>query len=115
MRWIIDDDSVTEIGCVHTSQGLELDYIGVIVGKDLVVRDGKVVTNLKERASTDKSLNGLIGLARRDPERAAKEADLLIKNTYCTLMTRGMKSCHVYFVDEETREYFKGRVRSEKS
>lgn len=111
MRWIIDDDSVTEIGCIHTSQGLELDHIGVIVGKDLVVRNGQVITNFRERAVSDSSMKGLKSLSRIDPERAAKEADLLIKNTYRTLMTRGMRSCHVYFVDDETREYFKERIR----
>jgi len=111
MRWIIDDDSVTEIGCIHTSQGLELDHIGVIVGKDLVVRNGQVITNFRERSVNDSSMKGLKSLARTDPERAAKEAGHLIKNTYRTLMTRGMRSCHVYFVDDETREYFKERVR----
>ena len=45
-----------------------------------------------------------------DPEGAKKKADLIIKNTYRTLMTRGMKGCYVYCTDEETGEYFKARL-----
>ena len=110
MRWIISPDSVKEIGCIHTSQGLELENVGVIVGNDMVVRDGKIITNFRERAQTDKSLSGLVGLAKKDSVKAADIADKLIKNTYRTLFTRGMKSCYVYFVDEETREYFEDRI-----
>ena len=110
MRWIISPDSVSEIGCIHTSQGLELDHVGVIVGRDMVARDGKIVTDFRERAKTDKSLSGIVQMHKQDPQQAAALADKLIKNTYRTLFTRGMKSCHVYFVDPETREYFEERM-----
>ncbi|MBC7764536.1 DUF2075 domain-containing protein, partial [Microbacteriaceae bacterium] len=56
--WIIQPGSVSEIGCIHTSQGLEVDYVGVIIGPDLIVRDGKVITDVAKRASTDKSVHG---------------------------------------------------------
>ena len=36
MRYIISPDSVKEIGCIHTSQGVELENVGVIIGKDLL-------------------------------------------------------------------------------
>ncbi|MBP7850924.1 MAG: DUF2075 domain-containing protein [Lentimicrobiaceae bacterium] len=110
MNWIISPDSVKEIGCIHTSQGLELEHVGVIVGRDLVAREGRIVTDFSARARTDKSLAGIPGLAKKDIARAQALAGKLIKNTYRTLMTRGMKSCLVYFVDDETREYFEGRV-----
>lgn len=105
--WIIQPDSVSEVGCIHTCQGLELDYVGVIVGPDLIVRDGEVVTTPAARASTDKSVHGWKALHKADPEAAGKRLDLLIKNTYRTLMTRGQKGCYVYFTDKETAEYFK--------
>jgi DUF2075 family protein len=41
--WIIHPDSVKEIGCIHTSQGLELDYVGVIIGPDLIIRNGEII------------------------------------------------------------------------
>ena len=104
--WIISPNSVNEIGCIHTCQGLELDYVGVIIGDDLIVRDKKIVTNPKKRSKTDKSLNGFGKSFKENPKEAIKKADLIIKNTYRTLMTRGMKGCYVYFVDQETKDYF---------
>jgi DUF2075 family protein len=105
--WIVSPESVNEIGCIHTCQGLELDYIGVIIGNDLVIRGGQLITNPKKRAKTDTSLKGYKKLLKTDPDSAMKKADLIIKNTYRTLLTRGMKGCYVYFTDKETEEYFK--------
>lgn len=110
MLWILKEDSINEIGCIHTCQGLELDYVGVIIGPDLLVRDGKVVTSHKARAQTDQSLKGIKKLEKEDPERANSLADQIIKNTYRTLMTRGMKGCFIFSSDEETREYFRSSV-----
>lgn len=107
--WIMAERSVEQVGCIHTCQGLELDYVGVIVGPDLVVRDGEVVTAPEQRARQDKSLKGYKSRLRADPESARHEADRIIKNTYRTLMTRGMKGCYVYATDAETAEYFRRR------
>lgn len=104
--WIIKPDSVSEVGCIHTCQGLELDYIGVIVGPDLVARNGEIVTRPEERASTDKSIHSWKSLIKKEPEITKKRLDAIIKNTYRTLMTRGQKGCYVYFVDDETRQFF---------
>jgi len=106
--WIVSPNSVSEVGCIHTSQGLELDYIGAIIGMDFVVRDGVVVTNALRRSSQDRSMHGYKKLFADNPEKALKLADRIIKNTYRTLMTRGQKACYVFCVDEETNEYFQG-------
>ncbi len=105
--WIIQPNSVSEVGCIHTCQGLEVDYVGVIIGPDLIVRNGKVITVPEARASTDKSVHGWKGLMKINPEETKKRLDAIIKNTYRTLMTRGLKGCYVYFTDKETEEYFK--------
>ncbi len=105
--WIISPNSVNEVGCIHTCQGLEVDYVGVIIGKDLIVRNGEVITNPNNRAKTDKSINGYKKDLKENPELAKKKVDEIIKNTYRTLMTRGLKGCYIYSVDEETNEYFK--------
>ncbi|MEI7629221.1 MAG: DUF2075 domain-containing protein [Bacteroidota bacterium] len=107
--WIISPESVNQVGCIHTCQGLEVDYIGVIVGEDLVVRNGKIITDPSKRASSDSSVKGYKRLMKEKPVETKEMIDLVIKNTYRTLMTRGMKGCYVYFVDEETREYFKNQ------
>ncbi len=49
-KWLIAEDSISEIGCIHTCQGLELDYVGVIIGEDFVIRDGIAVTNAAARS-----------------------------------------------------------------
>lgn len=108
--WIIKPDSVSEVGCIHTSQGLEVDYIGVIVGPDLIVRNGKVITQPGERASTDRSIHGWKKLQKTSPETVSAKLESIIKNTYRTLMTRGQKGCYVYFTDDETRQFFESRI-----
>lgn len=104
--WIIKPESVSEVGCIHTCQGLELDYVGVIIGPDLVVRNGVVVTDGAKRASGDSSIKGYKGLLKTHRSEARAKADLIIKNTYRTLMTRGAKGCYVYSTDPETNSYF---------
>ena len=106
--WIVKEESINQIGCIHTCQGLEIDYVGVIIGPDLIIRNGKVVTDPSKRASTDKSVFGWKKFSKEDPIRASEELDLIIKNTYRTLMTRGMKGCYIFSEDEETRDWFKG-------
>lgn len=108
--WILQPDSINEIGCIHTCQGLELDYVGVIIGPDLVVRDGRVVTDFTKRSSQDRSIRGLKKMAKDEPERASDIADRIIKNTYRTLMTRGQKGCYLFCTDPETNEYFRQRA-----
>ena len=103
--WIVNPQSVEEIGCIHTCQGLELDYVGVIIGPDLIVRDGKVVTDGAQRSKSDSSIKGYKGMLKTDPDAARKKADLIIKNTYRTLMTRGSKGCYVFSTDPETNQY----------
>mgnify|MGYP001313368382 CR=1 FL=1 len=111
MPWIMRPEAVKEIGCIHTCQGLELDYIGVIVGPDLVVRNGTARTHPEKRARTDKSLNGYRKDLKADPEVARRKAAGIIKNTYRTLMTRGQKGCYIYCTDPETNAYFKEAAR----
>jgi DUF2075 family protein/DNA replication protein DnaC len=104
--WIIHPESVSEVGCIHTSQGLELDYVGVIIGPDLVIREGKVITDASKRAKTDKSIFGYKKYLKEKPEKTKLLLDMLIKNTYRTLLTRGMKGCYIYCTDLETQKYF---------
>ncbi|MFV0197820.1 DUF2075 domain-containing protein [Empedobacter falsenii] len=108
--WIIDPNSVTEIGCIHTAQGLEVDYIGVLIGDDLIVRNGQVLVDPTKRDSGDKTIFGYKKMMKENPEHAKEVVRAIIKNTYRTLMTRGMKGCYIYCTDPETREYFKSMI-----
>lgn len=108
----ISPTSINEAGCIHTTQGLEFEYVGVIIGDDLRYEDGALVTDFKKRAKTDQSIKGLKKMEGDDPERAHRLADQIIKNTYRTLMTRGMKGRYVYATDKGLRDYLKNRVKS---
>jgi len=105
--WAIDENSINEVGCIHTSQGLEFDYVGVIIGEDLQFDGEHIVTDFTKRAKTDRSLFGIKKLYSENPEKAFQLADEIIKNTYRTLMTRGMKGCYIYCEDMMLQAYFK--------
>ena len=94
-------NSFDQVGCIHSTQGLEFDYAGVIIGLDMKYRDGKVITDYRERARSDKSIIGV----KTDADR--KQADRIIRNTYKTLLSRGQKGCYVYCQDKALAEYFK--------
>lgn len=104
--WLLGKESINQIGCIHTCQGLELDYVGVIVGNDLRYNK-KVVSDVTKRDSNDQSIKGLKQRLKDSPERAMQDADEIIKNTYRTLMTRGMKGCYVYFCDKALENHFR--------
>lgn len=99
--WAINPNSFEEIGCIHTAQGLEFDYVGVLIGRDLVYNplSGKVETH-KESISKDDKTSGI-------RTTSDEEARILILNTYKTLLTRGQKGCYVFCEDDNLREYFK--------
>ena len=101
--WAIDEESFNQVGCIHTSQGLEFDYVGVIIGEDLVYRDNKVTTDFNKRAKSDKSLTGI------KTTKNYELADKIIRNTYKTLMSRGQKGCYVFCEDRELSNYLKKR------
>jgi DUF2075 family protein len=106
----IDKNSIEQVGCIHTTQGLEFNYVGVIIGDDLREKDGEVITDFTKRAKSDKSLNGIKTDARKGNEEALKKCDEIIRNTYRTLMTRGMKGCYIYCTDKNLSEYFKRSI-----
>lgn len=100
--WAINPKSFEEVGCIHTAQGLEFDYVGVLIGKDLKYNNGRVITD-KTAISKDDNSSGIRTANDEDARR-------LILNTYKTLLTRGQKGCFVYCEDEALREYFKKRL-----
>ena len=110
--WMINPESISEVGCIHTAQGLELDHIGVIIGPDLILRSGKVTCVPEHRSKMDYSIRGWKSMMKRDPLRTKEQIDQIIRNTYRTLMTRGMKSCSIWCADEALAEHFRERMES---
>ena len=102
--WAINPESFEEVGCIHTAQGLEFDYVGVLIGKDLRydTNSGNVITD-KSRISKDDKSSGI----RSSNDAQARR---LILNTYKTLLTRGQKGCYVYCEDQALSEYMKRKA-----
>ena len=111
-NWAIAKDSVTRAGCIYTCQGIDFEYIGVIIGKDLVYKDGKVVADHTKRAKTDSALRGLKQMMAQDKPKAKKLEDEIIKNTYRILLTRGLKGCIIFCEDDALRNYLKERIKN---
>ncbi len=108
------DDSINEAGCVHSVQGLEFDYVGVIIGPDMYYENGEVKTSYEKHASTDPSLKGIKKLYKENKMEAMKLADEIIKNTYRILLTRGVKGCAIYCVDKNLNNYIKNLLEKYK-
>ena len=101
--WAIDEQGIDQVGCVHTSQGLEFDYVGIIVGKDLQYNNAsKKYFTVWDNYKDAKGKQGLL----KNPE----ELNKLVRQIYRILLTRGMKGCYVYFVDKETERAFRERL-----
>ena len=103
-HWAVNPNSFEEIGCIHTCQGMEFDYVGVFIGKDLYYKDGHVQTN-RNAISKDDKTSGI-----RSKSTSNEEADKLIRRTYKVLLTRGIKGCYIYCEDEALRNYLKEKL-----
>jgi len=101
--WAVDQSGLSQIGCIHTSQGLEFDYVGVIIGEDLTFNP----ETLTFHSDPDKYKDAT---GKRDLRDDPKELNRLIRNIYKVLLTRGMKGCYVYIRNDSFREYLVQRL-----
>lgn len=101
--WILSSNAVNEIGCVHTVQGYDLNYVGVIIGPDLSYN--------KEKNKIEVHINELkdANVKRGTDE---KEVQKYIINTYKVLLERGIKGCFVYACDKSMQEYLKKHIET---
>jgi DUF2075 family protein len=97
--WAHDPNGVSQMGSIYTIQGFEFDYVGVVFGKDVVYDPVSKTWVGKPEHSAD----GTVKRAKTDFMKYAR-------NAYRVLLTRGMKGCYVYFMDENTRKYFESRL-----
>jgi len=97
--WVTSSNAINEVGCIHTIQGYDLNYVGVIIGPELSYDPNTKQLIVKREHYKDK--NGVAGIT--DPE----ELKRYVINIYKTLLTRGIHGAYMYVVDEDLREYFK--------
>lgn len=100
-EWAYKPEGIKQVGCIYTAQGFEFDYIGVIVGNDI-----------KYDEANDCLIGDITGTKDPTLKKGKENFDEYVKNIYRVLMTRGMKGCYVYFVDDNVRKYFESRIKS---
>lgn len=106
-----DEDSFEQVGCIHSTQGLEFDYVGIIIGKDLRYENGKVVADRTKRAKSDATVKWPRYV---DEETRDKLGDKIIRNTYKTLLSRGKYGCYVYCEDKALSNYLREKLNKAK-
>ena len=97
--WVNSKNAVNEIGCIHTIQGYDLNYVGVIIGKDIYYDPKTHRIEVDKKNYFDqigKTVDGDMDLLRRQ-----------ILNVYYTLLTRGIRGTYVYVCDDNLREYLR--------
>lgn len=102
--WVNSPNAINEVGCIHTVQGYDLNYVGVIIGPEFSYD----IDNKKFKVDREKyfDTNGRNGIT--DPN----ELERYIINIYKTLLTRGIKGTYIYIVDENLRNYFNKILRN---
>lgn len=103
-NWIGSKNAPEEVGSIYTVQGDDLNYVGIIIGNDLLYRNGKLIFNRDACADS--------GAMKRSQRQVANneqisEDDMLeqILRTYRILMNRAVKGVYIYACDEELSKY----------
>ncbi len=100
--WATDSGGVEQVGCVYTAQGFEFDHVGLIWGNDLVYRSRMGWVG-QSTFSHDR-------VVKRSATKSESEFTRMVAHTYRVLLTRGMKSCSIYFQDRETENFVLSRI-----
>lgn len=106
--WVNSSTSIDEVGSIHTIQGYDLNYAGVIIGPDLRYdsRSGRLYfVRDSYFDKKGKQNNKMLGVSYSDEDLLA-----YVTNIYRVLLTRGIKGTYVYACDPELREYLKGFI-----
>lgn len=97
--WAYDPNGINQVGCIYTAQGFEFDYVGVILGNDLIY-------NFDKQSWEGHPENSADVLVKKSKEQFTD----LVKNTYRVLLTRGIKGCYIYSIDKDTEKFIKTRI-----
>ncbi|MCX5751096.1 MAG: DUF2075 domain-containing protein [Candidatus Saganbacteria bacterium] len=100
-QWAYKPGGIDQVGCIYTVQGFEFEYIGVIFGKDF-----------KYNPTTKRMEGDMLETADITLKKKPDQFENYVRNIYRVLLTRGLKGCYVYFVDKETEEFFRSKIKS---
>lgn len=100
--WVNSPDAIDEIGCIHTIQGYDLNYAGVILGPEIDFIDGKFVIDPSKYADPHGKDN-----IKSNQEKLVE----YICNIYTTMLTRGICGTYIYACNAGLRNYLKHFVK----
>ncbi|PRQ09420.1 DNA/RNA helicase domain-containing protein [Enhygromyxa salina] len=95
-RWATLDDAYEQVGSIYSVQGFEFDDVGLIWGDDLVWREDRWIAQIDR--NKDNAFKKELRSSGTDPVQK-------LRNVYRVLMTRGMRSTHLFILDDETRAH----------
>ena len=95
--WINTPNAINEVGCIHTTQGYDLNYTGIIIGHEISYKDDQLIVNKSKYFDT----------TGKNSIKVESELHNYIINIYKTILTRGIKGTYIYICDENLRNYFK--------
>lgn len=96
-QWILNS-SPQEIGCVHTSQGYDLNRVGVIFGREIDYNPSTNTIDINRKLFYDSKVK-----QQTNDEQLKK----FIINAYKVMMVRGIKGCYIYACNKNLRDYLK--------
>ena len=100
--WINSTTDVTEMGCIHTVQGYDLNYSGIIFGKEITYnKNSKKIEVIKNNYHDTKGKQAL--------ENEDELLEYIVK-IYKTMMYRGIKGTYIYVCDRDLLEYFEKHI-----
>ncbi len=114
-RWMVECDP-HEIGCVHTTQGFDFNYIGVIFGPeiDFDPEKGEIIVNYDKIADKNSLSNASVVDKRKretmtPAQIASREKQITedVLNVYNVLLTRGIRGCYMWAYNENMQNYLK--------
>ncbi len=102
--WVNSPNAINEVGCIHTVQGYDLNYVGVIIGPEFYfdIENQKFAVDKEKYFDT----NGRNSIS--DP----RELERYIINIYKTLLTRGIMGTYIYISDQNLRKYLRSQIDS---
>ena len=104
-EFILSENAINEIGCIHTMQGYDLNYVGVIFGREIDYnpKTNKIEINLKNFYDTN--------VKKATDYETVKQ---YIINSYKVIMERGIKGCYVFACNENMQQYLKRFIKENK-
>lgn len=106
--WIAAAGSLDEVGSIHTVQGYDLNYAGVIIGPDLVFDPERQQIAFDRSHYFDKK--GMENNRKRGIVYSDDDVLRYVRNVYGVLLTRGIRGTFVYVCDEPLREHLRASI-----